>query len=268
MTALSADAAKQASDILVSHWQKGTTLDALPSDVKPSESSDGYAIQAHILRLTSKPLFGWKIAATSSAGQHHINVTRPLAGRILDERVTRSRERVSLGPNRMQVAELEFVFRIGQTVKPREEPYSTAEAMGMVDGLFLGVEVPDSRYEDFTKVGAAQLIADNACADRFVIGPEVKVDWRVRDLAAHVVKGWKKNDESFAVRAGSGREVLGGPEIALTWIVNELSSHGMELGKGEFVTTGTCVVPIPAKPGDVVVGDYGDFGKMEVEFTE
>lgn len=268
MTALSPEAAKRASDILVSHWQKGSTLEALPSDVRPTESADGYAIQAHILCLTSKPLLGWKIAATSSAGQHHINVTRPLAGRILDERVTRSGERVSLGSNRMQVAELEFVFRMGQTVKPREEPYSTVEAMGMVDGLFLGVEVPDSRYEDFTKVGAAQLIADNACADRFVIGPEVKADWRKMDLATHAVRGWKQNDENFTVREGRGKEVLGSPEIALTWIVNELSSHGMELGKGEFVTTGTCVVPIPVKPGDVVIGDYGDFGKMEVVFTE
>lgn len=268
MSALSPDKTKEASDLLISHWQKGTTLDALPDHLKPTESSDGYAIQAHILRLTSKPLFGWKIAATSTAGQQHINVTRPLAGRILDERVARSGETVSLGPSRMQVAELEFCFRMGQTVKPREDPYSTSEAMEMVDGLFIGVEVPDSRYEDFTKVGAAQLIADNACADRFVIGPEVTANWREQDLTQHVVQGWKKNDKEFAVRAGRGKEVLGDPKIALTWIVNELSNHQIEMKKGEFVTTGTCVIPIPVKPGDIVVGDYGDFGKVEVEFVE
>lgn len=268
MTALSEEQTKTASNTLISHWERGTTLSELPKELKPSGSADGYAIQQHILRLTSKPLLGWKIAATSTAGQHHINVTRPLAGRILDERVSREGETVSLGPNRMQVAELEFVFRMGQTVEPRSEPYSTAEAVEMADGLFLGVEVPDSRYEDFTKVGAAQLIADNACADRFVLGPEVKADWRSQDLAAHGVKGWKKNDASFTVRSGSGKEVLGDPRIALTWIVNELSAHGMELGRGQFVTTGTCVIPIPVGPGDVVVGDYGDFGRLEVEFRK
>lgn len=259
---------KEASDLLISHWQKGTTLTEIPKDLQPAEASDGYAIQKHIMRLTSKPLFGWKIAATSVAGQQHINVTRPLAGRILDERVTRSGEKVSLGPSRMKVAELEFVFRIGQSVKPRADPYSTSEAMDLVDGLFLGVEVPDSRYEDFTKVGAAQLIADNACADRFVIGPEVTADWRNADLTKHEVKGWKKGDEAFAVRIGSGKEVLGDPKIALTWIVNELSNNGMELGKGEFVTTGTCVVPIPIEPGDVVIGDYASFGQIEVAFEK
>lgn len=266
MASITADSAKEASDILISHWQNGSTLAELPKHLQPVESADGYAVQQHILRLTSKPLFGWKIAATSTAGQHHINVTRPLAGRILHERVNREGEPVSLGPNRMQVAELEFCFRMGQTAKPRPEPYSIAEAMEMVDGLFIGVEVPDSRYEDFTKVGAAQLIADNAAADRFLIGPEVKVDWRNGDLTAHVVKGWKKNDQNFAVRSGSGKEVLGDPKIALTWIVNELSNHGVELRQGQFVTTGTCIIPIPVKPGDVVVGDYGAFGRVEVEF--
>lgn len=267
MASISADAAKEASDILISHWQNGSTLHELPKHLQPIESADGYAVQRHILRVTSNPLFGWKIAATSTAGQHHINVTRPLAGRILHERVSKEGEAVSLGPNRMQVAELEFCFRMGQTMKPRPEPYSTADAMDMVDGLFIGVEVPDSRYEDFTQVGAAQLIADNAAADRFVIGPEVTADWRSRDLTTHQVRGWKKNDESFAVRTGSGKEVLGDPRVAMTWIVNELRSHGMELGKGQFVTTGTCIIPIPVKLGDVVVGDYGDFGRVEVEFA-
>lgn len=266
MTALGDEQTRKASDTLIAHWEEGTTLAELSKELKPVESADGYAIQQHVLRLTSQPLFGWKIAATSAAGQHHINVTRPLAGRILHERVSEADEAVSLGPNRMRVAELEFVFRMGQTVKPRSEPYSTKEAVEMADGLFLGVEVPDSRYEDFAKVGAAQLIADNACADKFVLGPEVKANWRSQDLAAHEVRGWKKNDASFAVRSGSGKEVLGDPRIALTWIVNELSVHGMELGRGQFVTTGTCVVPIPVEPGDVVVGDYGDFGKIEVEF--
>lgn len=118
----------------------------------------------------------------------------------------------------MKVAELEFVFRMGRTLSPRPSPYAVKEVMDAVDGLFLGVEVPDSRYEDFTAVGAAQLIADNACADRFVLGPEVTVDWRKDDLPAHVVKGWNSNRPG-RIRVGSGAEVLGDPKLALTWYV-------------------------------------------------
>jgi 2-keto-4-pentenoate hydratase len=98
------ESSRKASDMLIDHWQKGTTLPALPEDLRPAGISAGYEIQQHILRLTKNPLFGWKIAATSEAGQRHINVDRPLAGRILDERVTKSGDAVvSLGPNRMRV---------------------------------------------------------------------------------------------------------------------------------------------------------------------
>ena len=44
------------------------------------------------------------------------------------------------------------------------------------------IEVPDSRYDDFVTAGAPQLLADNACADRFVLGPAAPEDWRRIDL--------------------------------------------------------------------------------------
>jgi len=142
----------------------------------------------------------------------------------------------------MRVAELEFAFRIGQDIEPRPVwTWEMDEVMELVDGLFLGCEIPDSRYDDFVPVGAAQLIADNACADRYVLGPEIK-DWRDRDLIGHEISGWIEG--SSVVNASKGGNVLGDPRIAMTWIVNELSMHGVKLFKGQFVTTGTCIVPL------------------------
>lgn len=261
-----AAAAKDASEILIKHWQEGTTLDELPNSIRPSSSEDGYAVQRHVQRTSEAPLFGWKIAATSSAGQRHIGVDHPLAGHILAERLTKYGEPVSLSKNHMRLAELEFVFRMGKSLEPRSASYKLEEVMDAVDGLFLGIELPDSRYTDCRSVGAAQLIADNACADRFVLGPEVEVDWRKEDLAEQVVKGWTSEDN--ATFFGKGAEVLGGPRIALTWIANELSEHGMRLQKGQFVTTGTCIVPMPIMPGGSMTGDFGDLGSVEVRFVE
>ena len=65
----------------------------------------------------------------------------------------------------MRVAEVEFVFGMKHTLPPRKDPYALAEVMQAVEALYLGVEVPDSRFLRFETVGAAQLIADNACAD-------------------------------------------------------------------------------------------------------
>jgi 2-keto-4-pentenoate hydratase len=264
MTELTAEAMRSASDLLLSHWREGRHLDTLPGQFRPATRADGYAIQALVERVSAHPLRGWKIAATSAAGQQHINVDGPLAGRLLAERIVPEGTPVSLGANRMRVAEIEFVFRMGRTLMPRQDAFTTDEVMAAVAALHLGIEIPDSRFRDFTAVGAPQLIADNACADQFVLGPEAAASWRDRDLAAHAVQGRVSRD---LVHEGRGGNALGDPRLALTWLANELSRHGIVLAEGQIVTTGTCLVPVPIAAGDVVLGDYGDFGSLEVRFV-
>jgi 2-keto-4-pentenoate hydratase len=184
----------------------------------------------------------------------------------LTERVTPYGEKVRLGSNRMGVAELESAFRVGRDIEPRlNGAWKRHDVIDAVDGLFLGSEIPDSRYEDFVAVGAAQLIADYACADLYVLGPEVKGDWKSMDLSAHRVSGWSEGHEDN-VFEGRGGNALGDPWIAMTWIANELGRYGVTLKKGAFVTTGTCIVPLAVKPGDCAMLDYGDFGMMTIEF--
>jgi 2-keto-4-pentenoate hydratase len=256
---------KAACALLYRHWEKQTRIAALPEAIRPATRAEGYAIQAAIEAYTAKPLYGWKIAATSKAGQAHINVDGPLAGRILAERVLTDGATISLGTTLMRVAEVEFAFRMGRDLPPRSAPYAQDEVLAAVDTLHPAIEIPDSRYEDFAKVGAAQLIADDACAHLFMLGEPVRADWRSRDLAAETPVG---RIEGGLERTGLGANVLGDPRIALAWLANELSSIGVTLKAGEVVTTGTCLVPLEVKPGDRVIADYHDFGRMEVRFTE
>src|SRR5947208_2673943 len=83
-------------------------------------------------------------------------------------------------------------------------------------------QLPESRFTDYAKVGPAQLIADNACAHRFVLGPQAPDAWRGMDLAAHRVVGAVAGRLE---REGRGANVLGDPRLALTWLANELSRH-------------------------------------------
>ncbi len=255
--------AQAARDILAAHWRAGSTLPALPAGLRPTTLEQAYAIQTRVEADSASPLFGWKIAATSKAGQKHINVAGPLAGRLLAERVVPMGEPVRLRANRMRVAEVEFAFRMRDSLGPRIAPYAVAEVMAAVDTLFLAVEVPDSRYENFLIVGAEQIIADNACADQFVLGPEAPALWRALDLAGHRITG----AVGKVLHEGSGANVLGDPRIALTWLANELSRFNCTLGAGQVVTTGTCVTPLPIAPGDVVRADYGALGRFDVGFA-
>ncbi|SDB07962.1 2-keto-4-pentenoate hydratase [Belnapia rosea] len=256
-------AAEAAAALLWQHWREGRRLAALPASMRPSSRAEGYAIQSRLEGRDGQPLFGWKIAATSKAGQAHIGVDGPLAGRILASQVFPDGAEVPLGANAMLVAEPEFVFRLARGLPPRSTPYEQAEVMDAVGALHLGIEVPDSRFEDFATAGGPQLIADNACAHQFVLGPEAPADWCGLDLAAHPVTA--RVGERYG-REGIGANVLGDPRIALTWLANELSAHGPGLAAGQYVTTGTCMVPLEIMAGDAVRADFGRLGSLAVRF--
>lgn len=251
-----------ASRTLHDHWRAGTKLGNLDASVRPRDRTEGYAIQAAIENYSSGSLFGWKIAATSEAGQKHINVDGPMAGRILPDTVIPDGGTASMTGNEMRVAEPEFAFRMRADLPPRPSPYSVREVVDSVGTLHPAIEIPDSRFKDFVSAGAAQIIADNACAHLFVLGPPTTSDWRGLDLV--------EEKPVIALRGkryvGHGKNVLGDPLIALTWLANELRQLGLTLRAGEVVTTGTCHPPLPIEAGDLLQADFGSIGKVSVAF--
>jgi 2-keto-4-pentenoate hydratase len=262
--AMNQEQMQAASDLLYRNWVQGTRIDGLPPELRPGDRAEGYEVQALIEGYSDQPLFGWKIAATSAAGQTHIGVDGPLAGRLLAERVIEDGGECLLGDNLMKVAELEFAFRMADDLVPRDAPYQPHEVLDRVATLHPAIEIPDSRYNQFERVGLAQLIADNACAHRFILGGPVGADWRALDLAAQQPRAFLGG---VLAEEGLGARVLGGPVIALSWLVNELSRHGLTLRAGEVITTGTCIKPLAIARGNKIVGDFGLLGRVSVAIS-
>jgi 2-keto-4-pentenoate hydratase len=249
----------RAAAILWQNWQRRTRIDELPPDCRPNDRAAGYSAQREIVKFSGQDVVGWKIAATSAAGQKHIGVNAPLAGPLLANRVLADGATIPLDGNIMMVAEAEFAFKFSRALPQRANPYTQDEVLAAVESLHPAIEVPDSRYNDFVKVGAPQLIADTACADWFVLGAPTRAEWRLRDLVTHAVAVYRNGEK---VATGSGANVLGDPRIALTWLVNELRTFADGIAAGQFVTTGTCVVPVPIQRGDNVRVDFGEFGSV------
>lgn len=251
-----------ASRTLRDHWRAGTKLASLAPSQRPRDRAEAYAIQAEIERSSATRLFGWKIAATSEAGQRHINVDGPMAGRILTETVLADGGDAAMAGNAMGVAEPEFAFRMKRDLPPRISPYSVADVLDAVDTLHPAIEIPDSRFADFVSAGAAQIIADNACAHLFVLGQPATSNWRMLDLVEQrpiiTLRGQRY--------VGHGKNVLGDPLIALAWLANELRELGLTLRAGEVVTTGTCHPPLPIQSGDRMEADFSSLGKVSVAF--
>jgi 2-keto-4-pentenoate hydratase len=250
---------KAACDLLYKHWSEQSRIDALPADLRPQTRAEGYGVQAFLEGYSAQPLYGWKIAATSLAGQAHIGVDGPLAGRLLAERVIADGGTCPLGNNLMQVAELEFAFKMADDLAPRSVPYTQVEVLWRVATLHPAIEIPDSRFEAFEHAGVAQLVADNACAHRFLLGAPSIESWRDLDLAAHTVQASRNGTDAGQ---GLGANVLGDPRIALTWLANELSRHCLTLGRDQVVTTGTCIKPLTIAAGDSIEGDFGVLGRV------
>jgi 2-keto-4-pentenoate hydratase len=261
--------AQQAAQVVWAHWQSGQVLAALPDACRPMGALQGYAAQAQLPLVSGRQVVGWKIAATSTNGQTHINVSGPLAGRLLSGQVFESGATVPSAGNRMRVAEPEFAFAMAQDLPPQAAPYTQQQVMAAVASLHPALEVPDSRLAPFTAAGEAQLLADNACARHFVLGPAAPDVWRDLDLSTYPVHAQVEHHNTLQyTREGSGGNVLGDPRIALTWLANQLSALGITLQKGHVVTTGTCMVPLELQAGDSVSADYGPLGRVNMIFSE
>jgi len=94
---------QSASELLWTLWHEGKRVPELPKTLLPATRAEAYAIQARLEERSAKELFGWKIAATSQAGQAHIGVDGPIAGRLLAEHVYPDGAELAMGANYMCV---------------------------------------------------------------------------------------------------------------------------------------------------------------------
>ena len=232
---------------------------------EPKNKKEAYKIQETAYEYwVREKLFGWKIAATSKEGQMHIGVKGPMAGRLVRERLALNRQIISLKHNQMKVVEAEFAFKLLNDLNPKHSKYTEEEVLKNVECVYPAIEIPDSRILNFNKAGEKLLIADNACAGEYVIGENPINEFERIDFKNFKVDCYK-NDQ-FEDN-GYGSNVLGSPINALKWLVNELGLYKVKLHKGQIVLTGTCVKPFTVAPGDEVLMDFGELGKVSCSFS-
>jgi len=249
----------RAAELIWDAWLTGKRLEGLPDDARPHDVAEGMAAQAALAELAG-PVSGWKIAATTVYARQYLEVPGPLPGAMFERFHHVEGEPVPADTMTMGVAEPEFAFRL--KADPGLSP-SLAAVLDAVDTMFLAIELPDSRYTDHRHAGGPQLLADAACAGRFVEGRPVP-GWRDLDLPRRPVV-LHADGEEFA--RGSGSLVLGDPRLALHWLAMELPRHGRALRPGDIVTTGTATPPCPIHAGGHVVADFGELGSVEARFV-
>ena len=245
-------------------WKNRTIHKNIDSMIMPLNKEQAYNIQIEYEKVSNSPLFGWKIAATSLEGQKHIGVNEPIAGRLLKERYNKSGASVSLKKNQMKKVEAEFAFKLLDDISPRSEKYTINEVVENIESVGPAIEIPDSRFLNFDKIGSNLVIADNAFACDFILNDNFVSSFKDIDFKNFKVSCYKNNELS---EKGIGSNVLGDPIKALTWIINELSSINVTCKKHQIIITGTCIKPLTVRPGDNIVMDFYDLGSVECDLV-
>jgi len=251
------------SDKYLKVWNNRLMHENIERTEIPQNKLDAYKIQADYEKISNSDLFGWKIAGSSIEGQKDIGVDGPIAGRLLKERYHKPGSTFSLEKNQMKTVEAEFAFKILNDINPQSTDYILDEIIENIDCVIPAIEIPDSRFLDFKKIGANLLIADNACAGDFVLSNNVFTDFKAIDFKNFGVNCYKNSE---LAEKGIGSNVLGDPLIALTWIINELSKLNITCKKTQIVMTGTCIKPLKVREGDHIIMDFFEFGKVDCHF--
>jgi 2-keto-4-pentenoate hydratase len=251
-------------NIFINAWDKKLVHKNLKKINIPKTTEEAYKFQADYQSYSNYELIGWKIAATSNEGQKHIGVDGPIAGRLIKERLVKSGDKLSLFKNQMKVVEAEFSFKLSKDFIKRNIPYTYSEVIEAIEHICPAIEIPDSRFLNFNKVGKNLLIIDNACAGEYILGNTPSKIWKHLNIKNFKVGCYKNNK---FVGYGIGSNVLGDPVKALTWLINELNNYNIILYSGQTVLTGTCIKPIKVKKGDHIIMDFFELGKVECYFS-
>jgi 2-keto-4-pentenoate hydratase len=207
-------------------------------------------------------VIGYKIACTNNIAQELLHTDHPFHGKLLSSFCSDSPARIKADGFFMRVIEAEFAFRMARDLNARPESFTREEVADSVEGVLPGIEIVDSRFNEWTSVEIESLVADNDCHGAWVRGNLVQ-RWREIDLAAQEVRLYV---DGKVVQTGSGGAVLGHPLNALHWLANSLRERGEVLKAGHYVTTGVTTDIYMAQPGDQIRADFGQIGTVELTF--
>ena len=205
----------------------------------------GYEIQDLNLRKRlerGEKLVGVKLGLTSRAKQQRMGVNFPFVAWLTDAMILPVGDPVPQSRLIHPRAEPEIVFLMGEKL---EGPgVNCAQAMTAVASVWGGVEIIDSRYQNF-RFTAGDVAADNASSGAFVTGP-VGLPPAELDLSLEAVL---VEVDGVVVDSATGAAVQGHPGEALALAANELARRGFAIEAGWIVLTGGITDAVFAPPG-------------------
>lgn len=198
-----------------------------------------YKVQAAFTQMADGGLAGFKAGLTTPQLQEIFGLDAPLLGRLF---------------NRGRLAkdcELPYVAGVGLEC----EMAVVIDKNGAPKAMAPAIEIVYLEFTDPADMSAANLVAGNIGADRFIIGD--LMPWNDDFEQAQV----QLSRDGEAVNQAALIEAIGGPAPASKWMTEQALALGISLEKDMILMTGTCGGAVAAERGKYVA-DYGVLGSI------
>ena len=225
-------------------------------DITTDTVEAAYEIQDEILNMQNESAAGYKISMTSPETQRLFDSSEPVFGPFTESQII---SEMSLADYNIPLAELELVFYVNETLSLEDDAENILSKCTVAPAL----ELPDGRYDDwFPNISKYEVVADCAVAGAIVIGEAKSASYDELDNITGTL-----NFNGEELKSGQSGEVMGHPVNAMKWLIEKLHSQGKQLEAGQFVSSGTFILPVKLEVGKYE-GIFEGFGSVEIEIKK
>jgi 2-oxo-3-hexenedioate decarboxylase len=224
------------------------------------DADTAYKAQWHVVEhrlVGGEEVAGAKLGLTSRVKQRAMKVDTPLYGWVTSGMLVPQGEPVDLDGLIHPRVEPEIAFLLGRDVPV---PATVTGVLAATEAVFAAADVLDSRYRDF-RFALPDVVADNASAGRFLLGPRAVPPADLPDLR---LLGCVLRVEGEVAATAAGAATLGHPAEAVAWLADRLAERDQVVRAGMLVFSGGLTDAVPLEPGRSVTVELDGLGTIEV----
>ncbi len=230
---------------------------------KPLTEAEAYVVQDGARSLWGAEIRGWKVGLIQPPHDAALGRTR-LFGPIFGSHVVSAAAgpaRFALIPGGFGAVEAEYVLRLGADTPPATG-WTAQSAAGLVDAVYIGIELAGSPFAAINDHGPLVTISDFGNNAGLILGGEVG-----GGLAALATHRCAMRIDGAEIATGGAAAIPGGPIGSVVELLNHMGRRGETLPKGTLVSTGAATGVHQVWPGQSAVADFGADGAITVEMA-
>ena len=185
---------------------------------------------------------GFKMGLTSEGKRKQMNLDTPLYGELTQKMQIENNSAFDMSSLIHPKIEPEIAFKIKNTITGR---LTKEEALKNITHIAAGMEILDSRYQQFKYFSMEDVIADNSSSSHFILGSWVPFEsprqWEKSRLELYM--------DGKLVQSGEAKEISGDPIQSIVELSNLLTQNQRILEAGSIVLAGAATAAVELKPG-------------------